>query len=101
MSTAELEWLALHGVRGGGVVKSAGVYLDQGRPVPGHLIGVFDRLVWAGFVAVAEGDPLWAQRRLSLTDTGQARYEALGGLRRSRLTAPPAEHGTQTREGDW
>lgn len=99
MSTPELEWQALHEVQGGGVAKSAGVYLDHGRPVPGHLIGVFDRLVWAGLVAIVQGDPLWAQRRLSLTDTGQTRYAALGELRRSRLPVPPPEHGTRPREG--
>lgn len=39
------QWLALRRVAEGEMAKSAGVYFDQGRPVPGHLIEVFDRLV--------------------------------------------------------
>jgi len=40
---------------------------------------VFDRLVWSGLVSVAEGDPLWELRGLSLTEAGAARYAALSG----------------------
>jgi hypothetical protein len=32
------------------------MHFDQGRPVPGHLIGVFDRLIWDGLLVVGEGD---------------------------------------------
>lgn len=71
------EWLALHRVHEGGVAKVAGIYLDHGYPVPDHLIGLFDRLTWAGLLQVAEGDPVWDLRQLSLTDTGQARYTTL------------------------
>lgn len=69
--------LALSLFSQGGVAKSAGLYyFDQGRPVPEHLVGMFDRLVWAGWVGVAAGDPIWARRGLSLTEAGQARYAA-------------------------
>ncbi|MCA1704306.1 MAG: hypothetical protein LC808_14020 [Actinobacteria bacterium] len=71
------EWIALRRVHDGAVVKSAGVYFDQGRPVPSYLTEVFDRIVWTGLVAVAEGDPVWSVRRLSLTDAGQARHAEL------------------------
>ncbi|MGH3914614.1 MAG: hypothetical protein ACRDTC_14590 [Pseudonocardiaceae bacterium] len=46
------EWLALRRVHDGGVARSAGAYFDHGRPTPGHLTEVFDRLVWTGLVAV-------------------------------------------------
>lgn len=71
------EWLALRSVAGGGVAKSAGVYFDHGRPVPGHLIEVFDRLVWNGLLVVADGDPIWESRRISLTEAGQEGYGVL------------------------
>jgi len=72
------DWLllVLGLVSQGGVAKSAGVYFDRGCPVAQHLIPVFDRLVWAGWIGVAPGDPIWAMRVLSLTGTGQARYAA-------------------------
>jgi hypothetical protein len=35
-------------VAGGGIAKSAGVYLDHGFPTPAHLTEVFDRLTWTG-----------------------------------------------------
>lgn len=98
MSTAGWE-RALHGVQGGGVAKSAEAYLQHGHPVPGSVIAVADRLVWAGLVAVAHSDPVWTQRRLSLTDTGQTRYAQLSDLRGSCLPVPPAEDGTLTRDG--
>jgi len=62
-----------------GIAQSAGTYFDQGRPTAGYLGEVFDRLVWSGLVSVAEGDPLWELRGLSLTEVGAARYAALSG----------------------
>lgn len=50
------EWMALRRVAAGGRAKVAGMHFDQGRPVPGHLIGVFDRLIWDGLLVVGEGD---------------------------------------------
>ncbi|MGH3933275.1 MAG: hypothetical protein ACRDTF_25240 [Pseudonocardiaceae bacterium] len=70
-------WMALRRVDGGGMARAAGAYFDFGRPTPGHLTGVFDQLIWAGLVAVAAGDALWELRRMSLTDTGKARYAVL------------------------
>ncbi|MGH3930439.1 MAG: hypothetical protein ACRDTF_10735 [Pseudonocardiaceae bacterium] len=68
---------ALHRVHVGGVAKLAGVYLDHGCPVPEQLTRVFDRLMRDGLVSIADGDPLWDLRRISLTEAGRARYEAL------------------------
>ena len=36
------EWIVLRRVAGGSIAKSAGMYFDHGRPIPGHLIEVFD-----------------------------------------------------------
>lgn len=78
MSNPELdEWLVMRCVTGGGVAKVAGVYFDHGRPVHGHLTPALDQLMWSGLVAVADGDPLWDLRRISLSDAGQARYLVL------------------------
>lgn len=92
------EWLALCRVAGGGMAKSAGVYFDHGRPVPGHLIEVFDRLVWSGLLSVADGDPIWELRRINFTEAGQARYEVLSQREREQrhhteLEVPPPEFG--------
>lgn len=71
------EQIALRRIHDGGITKSAGAYLDKGRPTPGYLTDVFDRLTWSGWAAVADGHPVWDLRRLSLTDAGQARYAQL------------------------
>ena len=78
------------------MAKSAEVYFDHGRPVPSYLTEMFDRLTWAGLVTVAEGDPVWSVRRLSLTDAGQARYAVLCEERqqRAQLEASAPEFGT-------
>lgn len=83
-ATAEARWLAsirndwlvlaLCLVDEGGIAKSAGVYFNRGRPSPKHLIEVFDRLIWAGWVSVTAGDPIWAIRQMNLTQTGQNWY---------------------------
>jgi hypothetical protein len=88
------EWLALRRVHDGGVAKSAGAYFDHGRPAPGQLTGVFDRLIWIGLVSVVAGDPIWQLRRLSLTDAGALRYAALGEPRWDGPRVPPPEHAT-------
>lgn len=84
------------------MAKSAGAYLDHGRPTPGHLAGVLDRLIWTGLVTVAPGDPIWELRRLNLTDAGAARYTALSEQQQQQqpgLAVPAPEHGTQPQEG--
>ena len=95
MSDPELaEWFALRRVHDGGVAKSAGIYFEHGCPTPEHLAGVFDRLIWAGLVSVAGGDPIWQLRGLSLTDAGAIRYAALDQRRRESLRVPAPEHST-------
>ncbi|MGQ0779283.1 MAG: hypothetical protein ACT4NY_33525 [Pseudonocardiales bacterium] len=88
------ERIALRRVHDGGVAKVAGVYLDHGRPTPDYLAEVFDRLIWTGWATVADGNPLWQLRRLSLTDTGQARYAALSQQPPAEFTVPAPEFGT-------
>ena len=84
------------------MAKSAGVYFDHGRPIPAHLTEVFDRLVWSGLLVVADGDPIWGVRRISLSDAGQARYVALGRERQQEhhrhtgLEAPEPEFGDRS-----
>lgn len=99
MSGPELsEWMALCRVADGGMAKAAGMYFDQGRPVPGHLIEVFDRLMWDGLLSVADGDPIWGVRQISLSEAGQARYLALchqqpQPTKHRELEVPPPEFG--------
>ncbi|MGH3941900.1 MAG: hypothetical protein ACRDTG_25405 [Pseudonocardiaceae bacterium] len=86
-------WMALRRVEGGGMARAAGAYFDFGRPTPGHLTGVFDQLIWAGLVAVAAGDALWELRRMSLTDTGKARYAVLSEHLDPEYAVAPCEFG--------
>ncbi|MGH3932723.1 MAG: hypothetical protein ACRDTF_22425 [Pseudonocardiaceae bacterium] len=86
-------WMALRRVDGGGMARAAGAYFDHGRPTPGHLTAVFDQLIWAGQVAVAAGDALWELRRMSLTDTGKARYAVLSEQLDPEYAVPPCEVG--------
>ncbi|MGH3945893.1 MAG: hypothetical protein ACRDSI_12730, partial [Pseudonocardiaceae bacterium] len=78
--------LVLQRVHRGGVVKSGDHYLDRGCPMPSYLAEAFDELADGGLLALAEEDPLglW---RVSLTDTGTARYV--------QLSAPPRPAGLQ------
>ncbi|MGH3912017.1 MAG: hypothetical protein ACRDTC_01195 [Pseudonocardiaceae bacterium] len=85
--------MALRRVDGGGMARAGGAYFDRGRPTPGHLTGVFDQLVWAGLVTVAEGDALWELRRMSLTDTGKARYAVLSERLDPGYAVPPLAFG--------
>lgn len=84
------QWRALHRLHEGAVTKEAGVYLDHDRPIPENLVAMFDELAWAGWLSIAEGDPLWEQRRVGLTESGQARYAVL----REQHTAPDPLFGT-------
>lgn len=68
------ERLALRRVHDGGIAKSAGVYLDHGRPTPGYLADFFDQLIWIGCATVAGGDGIWGLRGVSLTEFGRVRY---------------------------
>ncbi|MGH3941109.1 MAG: hypothetical protein ACRDTG_21210 [Pseudonocardiaceae bacterium] len=71
------EWRALHLIQEGAVTKVAGVYLHHDRPIPAELVAVFGEIAWAGWLSLAEGDPLWDHRPVSLTDAGAARHAAL------------------------
>ncbi|MGQ0778788.1 MAG: hypothetical protein ACT4NY_30975 [Pseudonocardiales bacterium] len=94
------ERLALRRVHDGGIAKSAGVYLDHGRPTPGYLADLFDQLIWTGCATVADGDGIWGLRGVSLTESGHARYaeqceqEGAPGHHRSPVPDP-----TQTPAG--
>jgi hypothetical protein len=90
------EWLALRRVDEGAIATSAGVYCKHGRPVPAHLIAVFDRLRWDGLIAIADGDPIWDLRPISLTDAGQARYQALCQQRAALQISGPEFDTTPT-----
>lgn len=98
------EWMVLRSAAAGGMAKSAGAYLDHGQPAPGHVVTALDRLIWSGLLMVANGDPIWAIRPISLTAAGQAQYTVrcqqeqqrqAGGLeQRGELVVPPPKFGT-------
>ncbi|MGH3833943.1 MAG: hypothetical protein ACRDRS_26470, partial [Pseudonocardiaceae bacterium] len=93
LTGAELvDWMALSRVRGGAVTEFRGGYLDGGRLVPGYLVPglLFDALLRVGLLRLESPDAVGVAR-LSMTDTGRARFEDL----RSRREAPrdPAPSG--------
>jgi len=55
---------------------------------------MFDRLIWAGLLTVADGDPVWELRPLDLTDAGAAWYAVLSKRQRDSRQAPAPEHAT-------
>jgi hypothetical protein len=65
----------------GGVAKVGDRYLDGGLPTPDYLAGVFDGLINAGLLTLAEQDPS-GMRRVSVTKAGHARYGQLRDTRR-------------------
>ena len=93
------EWMALRRIHNGGMATSAGVYFDEGRPAPEYLARIFDYIIRTGLTEVDDGDPVWALRRMSLTDAGRLRYTELREKRGQIAQVPPPEHGTQTQEG--
>ena len=100
MSDPDLyEWMALRRIHNGSTAKSAGVYFDEGRPAPEYLARVFDYIIRTGLTDVDDGDPVWALRRMSLTDAGRRRYTELCEKRGQIPQAPPPEPGTPTQEG--
>lgn len=73
-----LVWIALRRVHTGRVAQFEGRYYDSGRRVPCFLPAVFDDLVKAGLLALAEPDPASAGlRRVVLTSEGRARFVVL------------------------
>ncbi|MGH4013412.1 MAG: hypothetical protein ACRDSL_05655 [Pseudonocardiaceae bacterium] len=81
MTPEATEWLALHRAHEGGVTRLAGHYLNFGRPVSGYLAEVFDEVIRAGLLALAQPSPS-GQQRVCVTHLGQGRYRELSGARR-------------------
>ncbi|MGQ0774137.1 MAG: hypothetical protein ACT4NY_06935 [Pseudonocardiales bacterium] len=71
-------WLALRRVDRGGIARLDGRYYDRGRRVPCFLLDVFDELVEADLLTLAEPDPYsGGLSRAALTCEGRARFAAL------------------------
>lgn len=71
-------WLALRRVDTGRIARLDGRYYDWGRRVPCFLLDVFDELVEAGLLTLAEPDPYsGGLSRAALTREGRARFAAL------------------------
>jgi hypothetical protein len=86
--------LVLRLVCDGGVTKIGDRYLDGGLPTPDYWAGVFDGLINAGLLTLAEEDP-YGMRRVGVTETGHIRYAQLrdthprSGLRVPEPRFPP------------
>ncbi|MGH3777872.1 MAG: hypothetical protein ACRDRR_19420 [Pseudonocardiaceae bacterium] len=71
-------WIALRRAHQGGVANLAGHWLDSGRPVPGYVADALDWFTRTGLLALADADPESGDlRRVTVTDTGCARYVEL------------------------
>lgn len=81
--------LALRRVASGGVAKWGDHHFDWGRPTPSWLAGVFDELVSAGLLALAEQQD-HPGLRVSITPAGRLRYDQ---LRAAVLRAAPQKLG--------
>ena len=90
------EWLALRRVDEGAIATSAGVYYKHGHSVPAHLTAVLDRLRWDGLIMIADGDPIWDLRPISLTTAGHARYQDLCQQRVTLQTSAPEIESSTT-----
>lgn len=93
-------WMALRRVHAGDVARFEGRYYDSGRRVPRFLPNVFDELVEAGLLTLAEPESGAAGlRRAALTSTGRARFSALDEQEFRRIErAPGTEHEPATPE---
>jgi hypothetical protein len=104
--------IALRRAHQGGVTHLAGQWFDCGSSVPGYLADVLDRLVRSGQLALADPDPeSCGARRVTVTDTGCARYVTLcqahhspGSGRSPAETAPggqpdPCHQGGESSDG--
>lgn len=81
-------WLALRRADAGRVARIQGRYYDSGRRMPCFLLGVFEELVEAGLLTLAEPDPSWPElRRATLTRDGRARFAALSERENQGRTA--------------
>jgi hypothetical protein len=72
--------LVFHLVCEGGVAKVGDRYVDGGVPTPDYLAGVFDGLINAGLLILAEQDPS-GMRRVGVTEAGHVRYAQLRDMR--------------------
>lgn len=73
-----LVWIGLRRVHHGGIVNTAGHWLDHGRPVPSYLTGILDELSRAGLLTLADPTPVGdITRRAALTPAGHTRYAQL------------------------
>ena len=72
--------LVFHLVCDGGVTKVGDRYLDGGLPTPDYLAGVFDGLINAGLLTLAEQNPS-GMRQVSVTEAGHVRYARLRNTR--------------------
>jgi hypothetical protein len=71
-------WIALRRAHEGAVANLQGHWLDSGRRVPGYVADALDRLTSTGLLTLGEADPeSCGARRVTVTDTGCARYLAL------------------------
>jgi hypothetical protein len=81
-------WIALRRAHQGGVTNLAGQWLDSASPVPRYLADALDRLTSSGQLALADPDPeSCGARRVTVTDTGCARYVTLCQVHNSRPVA--------------
>ncbi len=86
-------WIALGKAHQGGVTNLAGQWCDSGSPVPSYVADALDRLTSSGQLALAVPDPeSCGARRVTVTDTGCARYVTLCQVHHSPDSGrPPAE----------
>jgi len=86
-------WIVLRRAHHSGVTNLAGQWRDCGRPVPGSVADALDRLTSSGQLALAVADPeSCGARRVTVTDTGCARYVTLCQVHNSPDSGwPPAE----------
>ncbi|MGH3884066.1 MAG: hypothetical protein ACRDRY_08300 [Pseudonocardiaceae bacterium] len=81
-------WIALRRAHQGGVAKLTGHWLDSGRRVPSYVADALDALTRAGLLVLADADPeSGGLRRVTVTDTGCARYVELCHIHSPRARA--------------
>ena len=81
-------WIALRRAHEGGVASLKSQWLDSGRQVPGYVAEALDRLISGGLLVLGEAEPeSCGVRRITVTDSGCARYVALCQIHKPRGTA--------------
>lgn len=69
-----LEWITLRRVLGGNVARIGSAYFDSGNRLPSFLAPVLNRLIGSGLMETTRQNDLI---RITLTDSGEARYREL------------------------